>query len=82
MRAYMFQNSARLLRPHEELRGKPLPYGCSEAKNGVNFSILAPDSMARPGVGRGVVGSRGVGLGIVWRFSKSSGVYALIGSEI
>jgi len=27
-------------------KGKPLPYGCSEAKNGVNFSIIAPDSTA------------------------------------
>ena len=26
------------------MQGKPLPYGCSEAKNGVNFSIIAPDS--------------------------------------
>ncbi|CAJ1341581.1 unnamed protein product [Effrenium voratum] len=27
-------------------KGKPLPYGCSQAKKGLNFSILAPDSQA------------------------------------
>ncbi|CAK9036912.1 unnamed protein product [Durusdinium trenchii] len=26
-------------------KGKPLPYGCSQAAKGLNFSILAPDSL-------------------------------------
>ncbi|CAL1142789.1 unnamed protein product, partial [Cladocopium goreaui] len=27
-------------------KGKPLPYGCTQAIKGLNFSILAPDSLA------------------------------------